>query len=211
MRGWGLGPGAAALAMACAGGGEAAPALSAVAASERPVAAVPVDPEFSLPRPGVTATSAGGLAVLVAPADPGPVRATVAAFFDAVTTESAPGLERVVDAAARSRTSNKARPDPALSWWRRRFDALDYTALATEVFFFPSAMEIRTAREVSGGAGARGLPVLPRNEEILVRVPIVGQNASKLMGNEIVFLLKPRPAQRGAYTIAELYEDFRLP
>jgi hypothetical protein len=157
--------------------------------------------------------------VLVAPPDPAPVRATVEAFFAAVVTESAQGLEKLVDPAARSRTSTKARPDPALSWWRRRFDVLDYTPLASEVFFFPSAIEIHTARDVSTGASVRGLPVVPRSEEVLVRVPIVGQYAAKLMGDEIVFLLKPEPSRSGAsasrartgYTIAELYEDFRLP
>jgi hypothetical protein len=61
--------------------------------------------------------------------------------------------------------------------------------------------------------------VVPRSEEVLVRVPIVGQYAAKLMGDEIVFLLKPESSPRGdppprartGYTIAELYEDFRLP
>jgi hypothetical protein len=194
---------------AAACGGAAAPPPRA--APDAPVAAVPVDPRLVLPRPGASASGTSGLVVLVAPPDPAPVRATVAAFFDAVIAESAPDLEKLVDPAARSRTSTKARPDPALSFWRRRFDALDYTPLASEVFFFPSAMEVHTARDVSTGAGVRGLPVVPRSEEVLVRVPIVGQSAAKLMGDEIVFLLKPEPSRKSGYTIAELYEDFRLP
>lgn len=201
----------AGVALGCAGATTARAGGTARDEGAPPASVVPVDPRLVLPRPGVSASATTGMVVLVAPPDLAPARAAVTAFFEAVVTESTAGLERVVDAAARARTSTKARPDPALSWWRRRFDLLDYTPLATEVFFFPSAMEIRAARDVSGPGNARGLPVVPRGEEVVVRVPIVGQSAAKLMGNEIVFLLKPEPSRKGGYTIAELYEDFRLP
>jgi hypothetical protein len=184
---------------------------------KEPPASIPVDPPFELPLAAATARAGSGVVVLSAPPDPGPIRDVVVAFFDAVVAESTPGLERVVEASARARASGKARPDPALPWWRRRFEVLDYKSLAvsSEVFFFPSSLEIRTARDRPHDASS--LPVFPRGEEVLVRVPIVGRGAAKLFGSEIVFLLKPQnagapaPSPGTPYKIAELYEDFRLP
>jgi hypothetical protein len=39
-------------------------------------------------------------------------------------------------------------------------------------------------------------------------VPIVSGNPSRLLGNEVFFLLKPR---QGGYKIQELFEESRLP
>jgi hypothetical protein len=211
---------AAVLSAACGGTSAelAAPASAATGTAKEPPPSIPVDPPFELPLAGATARAESGVVVLAAPPDPGPIRDVVMAFFDAVVAESTPGLERVVEASARARASSKARPDPALPWWRRRFEVLDYKALAlsNEVFFFPSSLEIRTARDRPHESSTSSSPVFPRGEEVLVRVPIVGRGAAKLFGSEIVFLLKPQisgspAAPASPYKIAELYEDFRLP
>jgi hypothetical protein len=158
----------------------------------------------------------------------------VRAFFEAVVVESMPGLEQVVDRGAHTRPNPKTRAEPALPWWQRRFDRLDYTALGAEVFYRRSDMEARTARDAGTG---RPLPANPRGDDVVVRVVVTGQMAEKLFGPELVFVVKKstaadppadspagtRPAEPGrpsrperaaalaGYKIAELFEDFRLP
>jgi hypothetical protein len=102
----------------------------------------------------------------------------------------------------------KARPEPALSSWRRRFDRLDYLPLATEVVYRAADTKVYTAGDASAQGGPRNLPIAPKGEEILVRVFPVGQAANKLLGSEMDFVL--RPSAEG-YKIAEMIEDFRLP
>ncbi|HVU05330.1 MAG TPA: hypothetical protein VHE30_26465 [Polyangiaceae bacterium] len=201
---------------------------------------VAIDPVLALPAATSEAEPAGGVVVLAEPVDPEPARRLVREFFEAVVAESLPDLSRVLDPAAHARTTGKPpRPEPALPWWRRRFERLDYTALGAEVFYRRSEMEAHTARD-TGGTG-RALPVVPRENEIVVVVAVAGQAANKLFGPEITFLVRrgkrmtagdgragegPAGAAPGSsggpagaapgletsdYKIAELYEDFRLP
>jgi hypothetical protein len=206
LSGW------AAFSSACAG---AAPEAAAPANSPGSTASsspgVAVDPAFELPKAGLSGDATAGLVVLRAPPGPAPIQATVSAFFDAVTAESTTLLEQVVDASARSLTSSKSGSSPALPWWRRRFDVLDYGTLGSELFLFPSSFQIFTSRDHSSTTASQSLPRLPRGEEVVVRVPLEGCGTARLLGPEIVFLLKPDSSKPNAYKIAELYEDFRLP
>jgi hypothetical protein len=198
---------------------------------------VAIDPVLELPRATANAEPVAGLAVLAEPVDPEPARRVVRAFFEAVVAESTFDLERLVDRGAPTRPNAKTRPEPALSWWKRRFDRLDYTALGATVFYRRSDMEAHTARDAAALGPGRALPMVPRGDEVVVRVPIVSQTAEKLFGPELVFRLRKtaetsraadpeqegrpaKPANGGAsatsanlvpYKIAELFEDFRLP
>jgi hypothetical protein len=190
---------------------------------------IAIDPVLELPRAAPSAEPVAGLAVLAEPVDPEPARRVVRAFFEAIVVESMPDLEQVVDRAAHTRPNTKTRAEPALPWWRRRFDRLDYTALGAEVFYRRSDMEARTARDA--GTSGRQMPANPRGDDVVVRVVVEGQMAEKLFGPELVFLVKKstapdppadspvgtRPAEASqaaamaGYKIAELFEDFRLP
>jgi hypothetical protein len=166
-----------------------------------------VDPELELPAALSSGTAPNGIAVLTAPIDVRPALRVVAEFFEAVSAESPESLEPLFDRAAHTRASAKARPEAALPAWRRRFDRLDYTPLATEVIYRAADLKVSTAADAVA-AGGRSLPVVPKGEEVLIRVFPVGQTAGKLFGAEMDFVLKP---SAGTYKIAELVEDFRLP
>ena len=92
---------------------------------------VAVDPELELPPAATTGSSEKGIVVLAAPVDVRPALRVVSDFFEAASTESIEMMERLLDRAAHTRGSPKARPEAALPSWRRRFDRLDYTPLAT--------------------------------------------------------------------------------
>lgn len=169
---------------------------------------IALDPELELPAATPKAAATNGLLVLSAPVDVRPAMRVVGEFFEAVGSESPESLERLLDRAARTRASPKARPEAALSSWRRRFERLDYTPLSTELVYRAADVKVYTAADASAPGTGRALPVVPKGEEILVRVFPVGQTASKLMGGEIDFVMKP---SAGSYKIGELVEDFRLP
>ncbi|HEX4336741.1 MAG TPA: hypothetical protein VH062_12565 [Polyangiaceae bacterium] len=169
---------------------------------------VAVDPELELPAAVASGTSDNGLVVLTAPLDVRPALRVVADFFEAASAESPEMLERLLDRAARTRASPKARAEAALPSWRRRFDRLDYTPLSTELVYRAGDVKVHTANDAATDGAARLLPLVPKSDEILVQVFPVGQTASKLFGGELDFLLKP---SSNGYKIAELVEDFRLP
>lgn len=168
---------------------------------------VAVDPPFELPEPAPSASADDGLVVLVEPTDTRPARHTVDDFFTAVTREDGDALERLLDKSARTHTGARSRTD-ALSAWRRRFERADFTALASEVVYRPSEVEVHTASDVRALRNERSFPVVPERDQVLVRVPIVSGNPSRLLGNEVFLLLKPGS---GGYKIQELFEESRLP
>ena len=169
---------------------------------------VAVDPEHELPTAVPKAAATGGLVVLSAPVDVRPAMHVVGAFFEAVGDESPESLERLFDRSARTRASPKARPEAALPSWRRRFERLDYSPLSTELVYRAADVKVYTAGDATAPTTGRALPVVPKGEEILVRVFPIGPTAAKLLGGEIDFVMKP---SAGGYKIGELVEDFRLP
>jgi hypothetical protein len=165
---------------------------------------VAVDPELELPAPMSSAISESGLVVLQAPVDVRPALRVVSDFFEAASAESPEMLERLLERTAHTRASTKARAEAALPAFRRRFDRLDYTTLATELVYRAADVKVHTANE----GAVRLLPMAPKGDEILVQVFPVGQTAAKLFAGELDFLLKPSSS---GYKIAEMVEDFRLP
>jgi hypothetical protein len=172
---------------------------------------VAVDPELELPPAATTGSSEKGIVVLAAPVDVRPALRVVSDFFEAASTESIEMMERLLDRAAHTRGSPKARPEAALPSWRRRFDRLDYTPLATELVYRAADVKVHTAGDAAADGVARLLPIVPKGDEILVQVFPVGQTAAKLFGGEVDFVLRPAASTTNGYKIAELVEDFRLP
>lgn len=176
--------------------------------SPRHAPGVAVDPILALPKASETATTDHGVVVLAEPVDTRSARSVVEAFFTAVVDESLDDLSLLCEPNAKFHVSPRSRTDSLVTFWKRRFDRLDYRSLATEVFYRESEMEVHTAHEPATVALSRSLPVFPKRAEVLVRTPMLGTNASRLFGSDIVFLLRPGPS---GYKIAEVYEDFRLP
>jgi hypothetical protein len=189
------------------------PGARATEPEARRAPGVALDPLLGLPRASVSAAAEQGVVVLSTPVDPRPALKIIDAFFEAVVAEASDRLERVLDRSALIRAASKARPEPALGVFRRRFERLDYTALGSELLYRPSEIEIHTARESRALTGTRAPPVMPRGDELVARVPLARTAAtSRYFGSEIVFLLKPDPGRTdGSYKIGELVEDFRLP
>jgi hypothetical protein len=219
------------LLLSCVGQGSTSTTPSGPEAAPHPQG-VAIDPVLELPSPQASAEPASGIAVLSEPVDPEPARRVVRAFFDAVVAESLPDLGRVLSLGAHTRGGGRPpRPEPALPHFRRRFDLLDYTVLASEVFYRRSDVEAYVSGDMPP-PGSKQLPSVPRGTDVVVRVTVSGQAAQKLFGPELTFVLKqsreapsssgsgdtptsPGPERRndggGTYKIAELYEDFRLP
>ncbi len=172
---------------------------------------IAVDPELELPPPTTAGSAEKGIMVLAAPVDTRPALRVVSDFFEAASAESIEMMERLLERAAHTRGSPKARPEAALPSWRRRFDRLDYTPLATELVYRAADVKVHTAADAAADGAARLLPVVPKGDEILVQVFPVGQTASKLFGGEVDFVLRPAASTANGYKIAELVEDFRLP
>lgn len=215
--------GSLALLSGCGAGG-ASSGASAADRAHRPAAAAPqtdepprrglgiaVDPELELPPAKATSSAEKGIVVLAAPVDVRPALRVVGDFFEAASTESIEMMERLLDRAAHTRGSPKARPEAALPSWRRRFDRLDYTPLSTELVYRAADVKVHTASDAAADGTARLLPIVPKGDEILIQVFPVGQTASKLFGGEVDFVLRPAASTTNGYKIAELVEDFRLP
>src|SRR5690242_2939224 len=128
---------------------------------------VAVDPELQLPAATTTGSSEKGVVVLAAPVDVRPALRVVSDFFEAASAESIEMLERLLDRAAHTRGSPKARPEAALPSWRRRFDRLDYTPLATELVYRAADVKVHTAGDAAADGAARLLPIVPKGDEIL--------------------------------------------
>jgi len=220
-RGLGVGFATAGLVVAplsgCAGHGGPDPgtpsAPSPVATTDTPRRGlgIAVDPELELPAATPSGSSEKGVVVLSAPVDVRPALRVVSDFFEAASAESIEMLERLLDRAAHTRGSPKARPEAALPSWRRRFDRLDYTPLATELVYRAADVKVHTAADAAADSAARLLPIVPKGDEVLVQVYPVGQAAAKLFGGEVDFVLRPSSSSATGYKIAELVEDFRLP
>lgn len=145
--------------------------------------------------------------MLVEPTGPSRARAVVDSFFEAVVHESVEALSRLLVAGARSRTNSRSGPEPALPFWQKRFDRLDYLAARGEVLYRPRLVEVHTS-DSAAALPDRVLAVAPKEGQVIVRVPLAGAR-SGLFGPEIALVLEPQ--RGGGYRIQEIVEDFRLP
>lgn len=167
---------------------------------------VAVDLPAELPKATPTGDTKGGLVVLIEPVDTAVARKLVDEYFEAIVSESEPGLERLLVPGARIRTNGRARAELALPVWHRRFERLDYKTLGTETLYHPATIETYTV-ESSASLRDRSLPLFPKTGEILVRIPMAaGGRVSTFFGPEIVLLLRSGP---DGYAIADQVEDFR--
>lgn len=172
--------------------------------------AVAVDPIFALPAPRAAAHSGDAFIVLRAPSDVKAATETVRRFFDAVAAESMPALEALLDQNARLKAGPQGHSEHALASWRKRLQQLDYSTVAGRLLYRERDLQVYRPADVAALGTARSLPLAARDEEVVVRVFLrpPPRGGTRLFGDDVTFLLRP---DNGAYKIAEIVEDFRLP
>jgi hypothetical protein len=145
--------------------------------------------------------------VLESPADPAAARAVIAAFFRALSEESATALDALLTPAAVIQSGS--RREPARTHFQMRFARLDYKGLAGEVVYRDADLELweRGAGSVESRSTA---PLVPNERELVarVRIGLSWAGRARLFGDELVIRLAPRGS---GWAISEIVEDFRLP
>ncbi len=200
------------LAVACATSPAAAPTATASASAsaevKRLAPGVAVDPRAALPAAAPRANSDQGLLVLSAPPDPETARATVRSFFDAVLREAVDEIDRLVGPDAWVETGSQRQP--VRGFWRARFAQLDYAVLAHDVVYRDS--ELETFRPADLARMGEGQPTFidakPGDLVVRAKIRVSWAGRARLLGDELVFLLRP---EADHFLITEIAEDFRLP
>jgi hypothetical protein len=171
--------------------------------------AVAIDPTPELPPKSSGGHADQRLLVLETPRDPRAARALVRQFFSAVQHNDIAEMERMIASDAWIVFGASGGRQRALSFWRTRLGKLDYTELADHVLYRESDIETYVAGDATHVRRARRLPGI-QGDDVLIRVPVSSPRAgaTRLFGDEIIFLLRPH---QGRYSIVELTEDFRLP
>jgi hypothetical protein len=171
--------------------------------------AIAFDPPTRLPLAAPVASAEARLAVLKEPTSVRMALRVVADFFGAVGGGSSDALQAVLDDPARVHAGPRARPEAALPYWRRRMERLDYGVMSTIVLYRTTEVETYAASDAEVLSASRPLPAMPREGELMVRVPLARQGVGpRLFGSEIFFLLVASP---DGYRIRDMYEDFRIP
>jgi hypothetical protein len=176
--------------------------------STRRAPGVAVDPRAALPESTGRATTERGLLVLTSPPDPEAARDTVRRFFRAVVREAPEEIDRLVGAEAWVETGSQRQP--VRGFWRARFAQLDYGALAHEVVYRDSELEVFRPADLERMGESRPAFVEAKPGDVIVRavIRVSWAGRARLLGDELLFLLRPDGAE---FVIAEIAEDFRLP
>jgi hypothetical protein len=172
---------------------------------------IALDPPAELPDARRSAPSGEGLVVLETPRDVERARSVIATFFRAVAAESLADLVTLLDERGRLWGGSNSRRESLQSAWARRLNQLDYGVLAGRLVYRESDLELYRAEEAAVLLERRSLPLSPREDELVARVPLLSPapGGTRLFGDDLVFVLRPEPG--GSFRIGEVYEDFRLP
>jgi hypothetical protein len=119
-------------------------------------------------------------------------------------------LAELLDPSGRMWAGRRRRQVSLLTAWSQRLARLDYGSLAGTVVYRTRDREVYRRTDVDKVSQGRDLPMVPRGDEILVRVRIspIAAQTKRLFGDEVVFLLRRTSS---GYKIAQMKEDFRLP
>ncbi len=179
-------------------------------ASPRRAPGIAVDPAPELPAPTRVAHPEQGIVVLRAPQDPEAAREVVRGFFRAVGHGSIDELRPLVAQDAWLSAGAMAGRQKALQYWETRLSRLDYGALGGAAVFREGELETYRAADLSALRPPRALGVVAQGDDVVVRVPITAPKYGKtrLFGDEIVFVLRPRGNR---YAIVDMAEEFTLP
>jgi len=198
-----LGVGAA-VGLGCAARGPAFESTAAAPDDPRYPAGAEVDLPTTLPSPRAQGDTESGIVVLQAPSDPRRARATVDAFFRAMTEESPSALASVIATDALVQAGSKR--EPARNYYLGRFTRHDYRALRGEKLYHPGDVEVWERSEV-GELRTSPAPLEPAAGQVVIRVRVTVSWAGRprLFGDELVFRLVARGK---GFLISEIVEDF---
>ena len=171
---------------------------------------VAVDPAPELPAAAASAHPEQGVVVLRAPQDPEAARDVVRGFFRAIGQGSFAELEPLLAEDAWLSAGASVGRQKARQYWQARLTRLDYGAIAGSLVFREGELETYRAADLAALRPPRSLGVVARGDDVVVRVPIASPRFGKtrLFGDEIVFLLRPKGS---GYSIVDMAEEFMLP
>jgi len=197
-------------ASACATGARSLHTATALDPAPRRAPGVAVDPAPQLPPAQPSAHPEQGIVVLRAPQDPEGAREVVRDFFRAVTQGSFGDLEPLIADEAWLSAGPMAGRQKARQYWQLRLSRLDYTSLAGSSVYRDGEMETYRAADLGALRPPRVLGVSAQGDDVVVRVPITAPRSGKtrLFGDEIVFVLRPKESR---YSIVDMAEEFTLP
>ncbi|GMV12295.1 MAG: hypothetical protein HS104_15200 [Polyangiaceae bacterium] len=196
---------------ACASGRSASlETASALGNEPRRAAGIAVDPAPEPPAPTSAAHTEQGVVVLRAPQDPEAAREVVRGFFRAVSQGSYGELEPFISEEAWLSAGAMAGRQKARQYWQLRLSRLDYASLAGSAVFRDGEVETYRAADLAALRPPRALGVVAQGDDVVVRVPIAAPRSGKtrLFGDEIVFVLRPKGNR---YAIVDMAEEFTLP
>lgn len=213
---------ATSIALACGLAGCAgAPPSDIHAGDPRRPDGVAIDPIAELPDPVEVAPASVGVVALTTPLGSDAARATVRTFFEAVSREDLEALRSTLSPDATTINPSTRVRDRLEYVFMRRFQRLEYFALASAPFWQDDAMEVYRANEAknlwSDSVGAAALPQLASTSgdaldggDVVVRLAVTAPRSSglPLMGDTMTFLLK---RSGKGYVVHRLVEDFTLP
>lgn len=171
---------------------------------------VAVDPAPELPAPEPAAHPEQGVVVLRTPQDPEAAREVVRAFFRAVAQGSYSEVEPFLADEAWLSAGTMSGRQRARQYWQTRLSRLDYGSLAGSSIFRETELETYRVRDLANLRPPRTLGVVAQPDDVIIRVPISIPKTGKtrLFGDEIVFVLRPKG---NGYTIVDMAEDFNIP
>jgi hypothetical protein len=183
--------------------------VSAPAAESRPPGVI-VDRPAYLPPPREIDDAEHRLITLSPSIDTRLALRVIDRFFEAVLAERRELLTELFEPTGRMWTGQRQRHVSLEAAWARRLTQLDYTALGGSVVYRERDREVYRPDEARELAEMRHLSVLPRGDEVLVRIrmSVTASGTDRLFGDEVVFLLR---RVGDGYKIAQMREDFRLP
>lgn len=184
--------------------------VTALDTTPRRAPGVAADPAPELPQPGPAAHPEQGIVVLRAPQDPEAAREVVRGFFRAVSQGSYGDLEPLIADEAWLSAGAMAGRQKARQYWQLRLSRLDYGSLAGSAVFREGELETYRAADLAALRPPRALGVVAQNDDVVVRVPIAVPRSGKtrLFGDEIVFVLRPKGNR---FAIVDMAEEFTLP
>jgi len=166
---------------------------------------IAIDPPMQPPPARDRANASDQLVTLRTPLGAEAARNVVTRFFSVVVNEDREGLRQLLSPTAIAYNPTSNARENALTYWSRRFDALDYQLLMGGALFRDDSIELYRADQWD--RGALGEDTDPTDLIAHVRVPPAG-TGRPLLGETLTFQLK---RMENRYVIVKLTEDFSLP
>jgi len=182
---------------------------------------VAIDPIAEPPVPLEASPASAGVVALTTPLGSDAARATVRTFYEALSREDIDALRATLSPDATNINPSTHVRDRLEYSFMRRFQRLEYFALASSPFWQDDSMEVYRSTEAkdlwTDAVGTAAVPTLPgamgdaiEPGDVIVRVAVTAPRSSglPLLGDTMTFLLK---RSGKGYLVHRLVEDFALP